>query len=77
MNSEHINNKWWGIPRFRLLKPRSLVSDPKDLATWSQNGLLIVCKFQQDSPFKNKHYFNGAEYLKIPDENEPKPIINS
>ena len=42
----------------------SLVSDPLDLATWSQRKLLTFCNNQQGSRYEDSYNLNGAKYIK-------------
>ena len=53
-SSEHINEK--GDGPYRGFDYKSLVSDPLDLATWSQRELLKFCNFQQGSRYKSLEY---------------------
>ena len=60
-SSEHINEK--GNGPYRGFDYLSLVSDPLDLATWSQRELLKFCNFQQGSRYKDLYYLNGTKHV--------------
>ena len=56
--SEHNNEK--GDGPYHGFDYSSLVSDPLDLATWSQRELKTFCNFQQGS-----RYYRGFDYSSI------------
>ena len=55
---------------YRGFDYQSLVSDPLDLATWSQRELLKFCNFQQCSRYKDLYYLIGTKCVKYWLENE-------